>query len=202
MLGIVKNWAEHKMPDFIMVCLHSELHFKYGVQVWSPSLEKDIVNVEKMQKKVTGITKVIEHSYEEQVNRLGLWERPWGDRREKCKIKGGLERLNRVLFTGITLAFGSTSSITCWESILDSTPISFPYTARHLLLVAIGDRGRTSGLIWCSHLGVKMSEQTNVSYLTFSISFNPAVHPEVVIFSKLFHLSWYFENYLVRMVVL
>lgn len=48
-----------------------------------------MVKVEKMQKQVTGITKVIEELlYEQQVNRLGLWERhDLGDRIENCKIR-------------------------------------------------------------------------------------------------------------------
>lgn len=39
------------MPDFIMACIHGELHLKYHVLFWSPWLGKAIVKVEKIQKK-------------------------------------------------------------------------------------------------------------------------------------------------------
>lgn len=73
-------------------------------------------------------------------------------------------------YRDITFVFLNTS-ITCWETVLDSIPMFFyffnffffPNNSGHLLLAAVGDRGRTFGLIWQSFLGVKMSDQTNVS---------------------------------------
>lgn len=63
------------MPDFIMACIHGELHLKYHVLFWSPRLGKAIVKVEKIQKKGDEDNHSYRRAFVQKNSRLSLWEK-------------------------------------------------------------------------------------------------------------------------------
>ncbi|XP_074849472.1 BBSome complex member BBS7 isoform X2 [Carettochelys insculpta] len=107
MLGIIKKGIDNKTKDIIlplyktMVCLHLE----YCVQTWSPHLKKDILALEKVQKRATKMIRGLERvPYGERLERLGLFSlekrRLRGDMIEVYKIMNGVEKVNiEKLFT-------------------------------------------------------------------------------------------------------
>ncbi|CAM5122732.1 unnamed protein product [Eretmochelys imbricata] len=107
MLGIIKKGIENKMENILLPLYKSKVrpHLEYCIQMWSPHLKKDILALEKVQKRATKMIRGMEWvPYEERLKRLGLFSlekrRLRGDMTEVYKIMSGVERVNKEkLFT-------------------------------------------------------------------------------------------------------
>ena len=100
-LGVIHKTFDYKAIP-IMENLYTGLvrpHLEYAVQVWSPYLRKDIIELEKVQKRATKrIPELKGLSYERRLDRLGLTtleeRRARGDAIETFKILGGHENVS------------------------------------------------------------------------------------------------------------
>uniref|UniRef100_K7EYK1 Reverse transcriptase domain-containing protein n=1 Tax=Pelodiscus sinensis TaxID=13735 RepID=K7EYK1_PELSI len=104
-LGIIKKGTENKMKNILLPLYKSMVrpHLEYCVQMWSPHLKKDILALEKVQRKATKMIRGLERvPYEERLKRLGLFilekRRLRGDMIEVYKIMSGVDKVNK-LFT-------------------------------------------------------------------------------------------------------
>ena len=63
MLDIIRKGIENKTASIILPLYKSMVqpHSVYCIQFWSPHLKKDIIQLEKMQKKATKMIKGLEH---------------------------------------------------------------------------------------------------------------------------------------------
>ncbi|CAM5165838.1 unnamed protein product [Natator depressus] len=107
MLEIIKKGIENRTEN-IMLPLYKSMvrpHLEYSVQIWSPHLKKDILELEKVQKRATKMIRGMERlPYEERLIRLGLFslEKRWlrGDMIVVYKIMTGVEKVDKKeLFT-------------------------------------------------------------------------------------------------------
>uniref|UniRef100_A0A452HI16 Reverse transcriptase domain-containing protein n=1 Tax=Gopherus agassizii TaxID=38772 RepID=A0A452HI16_9SAUR len=76
MLGIIKKGIENKTENILLPLYKSMVcpHLEYCVQMWSPHLKKDILALEKVQKRATKMIRGLERvPYEERLKRLGLF---------------------------------------------------------------------------------------------------------------------------------
>ena len=102
MPGIIRKGIENKTANIILPLYKSMVrpHLEYCVQFWSPHLQKDIVEMEKVQKRATKmITGLGNLPYEERLRRLGLFSlekrRLRGDMIETYKIMHGKDRVEK-----------------------------------------------------------------------------------------------------------
>uniref|UniRef100_A0A674K523 Zinc finger CW-type and PWWP domain containing 1 n=1 Tax=Terrapene triunguis TaxID=2587831 RepID=A0A674K523_9SAUR len=75
MLGTIRKGIANKTEDFVMPLYKSMVHpyLEYCVQIWSPHLKKDILELEKMQRRATKMIRSMEQlPYEERLKSLGL----------------------------------------------------------------------------------------------------------------------------------
>ena len=89
MLGIIRKGIENKTASIILPLYKSMVqpHLGYSVQFWTPHLKKDIIELEKVQKRATKMIKGMEHHrYEGRLQQLGLFSL------EKKKAKGRRDR--------------------------------------------------------------------------------------------------------------
>jgi len=98
MLGMIKRSFPiiDKELFLILYGVYVRLHLEYGVQVWAPYFQKDIVALEKVQQRATKLVKSIKNwSYEGRLRYLGLSSlarrRIRGDLIETFKILNGFE---------------------------------------------------------------------------------------------------------------
>ncbi|CAM4639967.1 unnamed protein product [Lepidochelys kempii] len=76
MLGIIKKGIDNRTENIIFPLYKSMVrpHLEYCVQMWSPHLKKDLLELEKVQKRATKIIRGMEwFPYEERIIRLGLF---------------------------------------------------------------------------------------------------------------------------------
>ncbi|CAM5132666.1 unnamed protein product [Eretmochelys imbricata] len=107
MLRIIKKGIENKLENILLPLYKSMVrpHLEYCVQMWSPHLKKDILALEKVQRRATKMIRGLEWiPYEERLKRLGLFilekRRLRGDMIEVYKIMSGVEKVNKEkLFT-------------------------------------------------------------------------------------------------------
>ncbi|CAM5097662.1 unnamed protein product [Natator depressus] len=102
MLGIIKKGIENKTENILLPLYKSMVcpHLEYWVQMWSPHLKKDILALEKVQKRATKMIRGLEWvPYEERLKRLGLFSlekrRLRGDMIEVYKIMSGVKKVNK-----------------------------------------------------------------------------------------------------------
>ncbi|MBB6707133.1 reverse transcriptase family protein [Proteus mirabilis] len=109
MLSFIGQSIEYRSWE-VMLRLYRTLVrplLEYCVQFWSPSYRKDVVKLERVQKRFTRMLPGLEDlSYRERLNRLGLFSlerrRLRGDLIEVYKIMRGMDRINRQsLFPGV-----------------------------------------------------------------------------------------------------
>ncbi|CAM5124383.1 unnamed protein product, partial [Natator depressus] len=107
MVGIIKKGIENKTENILLPFYKSMVHphLEYCVQMWSHHLKKDILALEKFQKRATKMIRGLEWvSYEERLKRLRLFSLEKrslrGDMIEIYKIMSGVEKVNKEkLFT-------------------------------------------------------------------------------------------------------
>ncbi|CAM5134922.1 unnamed protein product [Natator depressus] len=107
MLGIIKKGIDNKTENIILPLYKSMVrpHLEYCVQMWLPHLKKDILELEKVQKRATKMIRGIEQlPYEERLIKLGRLSlekrRLREDMIDVYKIMSGIEKLKKeVLFT-------------------------------------------------------------------------------------------------------
>ncbi|CAM4587787.1 unnamed protein product [Lepidochelys kempii] len=107
LLGIIKKGVKNKTENILLPLYKSMVrpHLEYCIQMWSPHLKKDILALEKVQKRATKMIRVLERvPYEDRLKRLGLFSlekrRLRGDTIEGYKIMSGVEKVNNEkLFT-------------------------------------------------------------------------------------------------------
>lgn len=77
-------------------------HLEYCMQFWSPHLQKDLAEIEKVQRRATKRIRGIELlPYQVNLKRLGLFSlkrrKPWRDMIEVYQIMKGMAKVNREL---------------------------------------------------------------------------------------------------------
>ena len=104
-LGLIRRNILHKSKDVILRLYKSLVrpHLEYCIQVWSPYLRKDIVLLEKVQKRATKMISEISHlSYEQRLKKLGLISlekrRIRGDLIQAFKIIKGFDKVDSTKF--------------------------------------------------------------------------------------------------------
>ena len=102
MLGMIKKGIENKTANIIMPLYKTIVrpYLEYCVQFWSPHLKKDIVELEKVQKRATKMITGLEHlPYEERLKHLGLFSlekrRLRANVIETYKIMQGMSKVDR-----------------------------------------------------------------------------------------------------------
>uniref|UniRef100_K7EYK2 Reverse transcriptase domain-containing protein n=2 Tax=Pelodiscus sinensis TaxID=13735 RepID=K7EYK2_PELSI len=102
MLGIIRKGIENKTQNILLPLYKTMVrpHLEYCVQMWSPHLKKDILALERVQKRATKMIRDLERvPYEERLKRLGLFSlekrRLRGDMIEVYKIMSGVERADK-----------------------------------------------------------------------------------------------------------
>ena len=113
-LGLIRRNILHKSKDVILRLYKSLVrpHLEYCVQVWSPYLKKDVLLLEKVQKRATKMISELRHlSYEQRLHKLGLISlekrRIRGDLIQAFKIIKGIDKVNMSKFFTMSVA-GST----------------------------------------------------------------------------------------------
>ncbi|CAM5138679.1 unnamed protein product [Natator depressus] len=107
MLGIIKKGIENKTGNILLPLYKSMVrpHLEYCIQMWSPHLNKDILALEKVQRKATKMIRGLEWvPYEERLKRPGLFSlekrRLRGDMIVVYQIMSSVEKVNKEkLFT-------------------------------------------------------------------------------------------------------
>uniref|UniRef100_A0A8C4XYG1 Reverse transcriptase domain-containing protein n=1 Tax=Gopherus evgoodei TaxID=1825980 RepID=A0A8C4XYG1_9SAUR len=107
MLGIIKKGIENKTENILLPLYKSMVHphLEYCVQMLPPHLKKDILALEKVQKRATKMIRGLERvPYEERLKRLGLFSlekrRLRGDMIEAYKMMTDVEKVDKEkLFT-------------------------------------------------------------------------------------------------------
>jgi len=105
MLGMINRTMIHKTRHN-MVALYNAFvrpHLEYSVQFWSPYLRKDIIKLEKVQRRATKLIPALRNkSYEDRLADLSLFSlekrRVRGDMIEVWKIISGYENIDRTSF--------------------------------------------------------------------------------------------------------
>uniref|UniRef100_K7F1Z4 Reverse transcriptase domain-containing protein n=1 Tax=Pelodiscus sinensis TaxID=13735 RepID=K7F1Z4_PELSI len=102
MLGIIRKGIENKTQNILLPLYKTMVHphLEYCVQMWSPHLKKDLLALERVQKRATKVIRGLERvPYEERLKRLGLFSlekrRLRGDMLEVYKIMSGVERADK-----------------------------------------------------------------------------------------------------------
>ena len=111
-LGLIRRNILHKSKDVILRLYKSLVrpHLEYCIQVWNPYLKKDVVLLEKVQKRATKMISELRHlSYDQRLHKLGLISlekrRIRGDLIQAFKIIKGFDKINMSKF--FTLSVGS-----------------------------------------------------------------------------------------------
>ena len=101
MLGRIKRTFtcldEETLPALYKALVRPRMEF--AIQAWSPSLRKDIVRLERVQRRATKLVRIIAHlTYQERLTHLNMTtlekRRERGDMLEVFKILKGLDRVN------------------------------------------------------------------------------------------------------------
>src|SRR5215469_10482437 len=93
-LGLIRRNILNKSKDVILTLYKSLVrpHLEYCIQVWSPYLRKDVILLEKVQKRAANmISELIDLSYEPRLHKLGLISL------EKRRIRGDLIQAFKII---------------------------------------------------------------------------------------------------------
>ena len=113
-LGLIRRNMLHKSKDVILRLYKSLVrpHLEYCIQVWNPFLKRDIIILEKVQRRATKmISELKDLSYEQRLSKLGLISlekrRVRGDLIQAFKIIKGIDKvsLNKIF----TMSIGSST---------------------------------------------------------------------------------------------
>ena len=101
MLGFIGQNIEYRSWDVLLKLCKTLVrpHLEYCVQFWSPYYRKDVIKLERVQKRFTGMPPGLDGlSYKERLDRLGLFSlecrRLRDDLIEVCKIMRGIDQLD------------------------------------------------------------------------------------------------------------
>ena len=110
-LGLIRRNILHKSKDVILRLYKSLVrpHLEYCIQVWSPYLRKDVILLEKVQKRATKmISELRDLSYEQRLHKLGLISlekrRIRGDLIQAFKIVKGIDKVKVNKFFTLSVA--------------------------------------------------------------------------------------------------
>ena len=101
MLGFIGQNIEYRSWDVLLKLYKTlvRLHFEYFVQFWSPYYRKDIIKLQRVQKRFTRMLPGLD-GLKERLDRLGLFSlerrRLRGDLIEVFKIMRGIDQLVNI----------------------------------------------------------------------------------------------------------